>query len=84
MVCVSERVCVSVCVFSRSLMPDPMDGSLPGSSVWNFPGKDTGVLAFPSPGDLPDPRIELTSPVPPALQMDSFTAEPPRKPRNDW
>ena len=26
-------------------------------------------LSFPSPGDLPDPRIELTSP---ALQVDSF------------
>ena len=28
--------------------------------------------AFPSPGDLPDPRIELESP---ALQVDSLPAE---------
>ena len=29
---------------------------------WDFPGKNTGVgLPFPSPGDLPDAGIELTS-----------------------
>ena len=32
---------------------------------------------FPSPGDLPDPGIELSSP---ALQADSLPAEPPGKP----
>ena len=30
-------------------------------------------LLFPSPGDLPDPRIEPMSPVSPALQADSST-----------
>ena len=30
-------------------------------------------LSFPSPGDLPDPRIEPTSP---ALQVDSFPLSP--------
>ena len=30
-------------------------------------------LPFPPPGDLPNPRIELESP---ALQVESFTAEP--------
>ena len=34
-------------------------------------------LPFPSPGDLPDPRIE---PVSPALAGRFFTAEPPGKP----
>jgi len=34
---------------------------------------------FPSPGDLPNPRIE---PRPPTLQADSLPAEPPRKPKN--
>ena len=29
-------------------------------------------LPFPLPGDLPDPGIELVSPVPPALQADSL------------
>ena len=34
-------------------------------------------LPFPSPGDLPDPEIELRSP---ALQADSLLSEPPGKP----
>ena len=34
-------------------------------------------LPFPSPGDLPDPRIEPRSP---ALQADALTSEPPGKP----
>ena len=34
-------------------------------------------LPFPSPGDLPDPGIELGSP---ALQADSLLSEPPGKP----
>ena len=31
-------------------------------------------LPFPSPGDLPDPRIEPGSPT---LEADAFTSEPP-------
>ena len=34
---------------------------------------------FPSPGDLPNPGIK---PMTPALQLDSFLAEPPGKPKN--
>ena len=34
---------------------------------------------FPSPGDLPNPGIELRSP---ALQADVLTSEPPGKPGN--
>ena len=33
-------------------------------------------LPFPPPGDLPDPVIEPASPVSPALQEDSLSAEP--------
>ena len=33
-------------------------------------------LPFPSPGDLPDPGIELR---PPALQADALPSEPPGK-----
>ena len=33
-------------------------------------------VAFPSPGDLPNPGIESRSP---AFQVDSLPAEPPRK-----
>ena len=36
-------------------------------------------LPFPSPGDLPDPGIELRST---ALQADALTSEPPGKPSN--
>ena len=34
-------------------------------------------VAFPSPGDLPNPGTELRSPT---LQADSLPAEPPGKP----
>ena len=34
-------------------------------------------LPFPSPGDLPDPGIELRSPT---WQADTLTSEPPEKP----
>ena len=34
---------------------------------------------FPSPGDLPNPRIEPRSPI---LQTDSLPAEPQEKPKN--
>ena len=36
-------------------------------------------LAFPSPGDLPDPRIELGSPVSSALAGGFFITVPPGK-----
>ena len=37
-------------------------------------------VASPYSGDLPDPEIELMSPVSPALQVESFQAEPLGKP----
>ena len=37
-------------------------------------------LPCPPPGDLPDPEIELVSPVSPALQADFFAFEPLGKP----
>ena len=36
-------------------------------------------LPFPSPGDLPNPGIEPTSP---ALASRAFTTDPPAKPRD--
>ena len=38
-------------------------------------------LPFPSPGDLPNPGIELGSP---ALQVDSLLSEPPGKPKDTF
>ena len=40
-----------------------------------------GGLPFPPPRDLRDPRIEPGSPLSPVLQADSFTTEPPGKPK---
>ena len=37
-------------------------------------------LPFPSPGDLPDPGIELSSLTSPALAGGLFTTEPPEEP----
>ena len=37
-------------------------------------------LPFPSPGDLPDPGIELGSP---AFQADTLTSDPPGKPKSE-
>ena len=37
-------------------------------------------LPFPSPGDLPDPGIQLASPGCPALAGGFFTTAPPGKP----
>ena len=64
---------------SHMTVCDPMDCSLPGSSVhksllerileWN-----TG--RFPSSGDIPDPGIESRSPT---LQTDPLLSEPPVK-----
>ena len=48
-------------------------------SPWNSPGQNTGVGSlFPSPGDLPNPGIELSSPT---LWADSLPAEQPGKPQ---
>ena len=52
-------------------------------SPWNSPGQSTGVGTerepFPSPGDLPNPRIKPRSPT---LLADSLPAEPQGKPKN--
>ena len=58
---------------------DPMDCSLPGFPVQ---ARRWSGLPFPSPGDLPDPRIKPGSP---ASQVDSLLSEPPAKPeKNEW
>ena len=55
---------------------DPMD-YMPGSSVYEIPGKQSGVgCLFSPPGDLSYPGIEPASPVSLALQADSLPTEP--------
>ena len=60
---------------------DHMDCSLPGSSIHGiFQARVLEWIAFPSPGDLPNPGIEPRSP---ALQADALLSEPPGKPNEN-
>ena len=63
----SLQWCLTLC--------NPMDCNPTASSCpWDSPGKTTGIgLAFPSPGDLPNPGIKPTSPVSPAFVSRFFT-----------
>ena len=57
-----------------------MDCSLPGSSVRGI--SQAGIVesvTFPSWEDLPDPGVELSFFVVPALAGEFFTIEPPGK-----
>ena len=57
---------------------NPMDCSLPGSSVHGISqGRILERVAISFPADLPDPGIKPGSP---ALQADSLPTEPPEKP----
>ena len=59
-----------------------MDASPPGFSVHGiFQTRIPEWFPIPTPGDLPDPGIELMSPVSPAMQTDSLPTEPSGKPR---
>ena len=65
-------------MLSRVRLCDPMDCSPPGFSVHGiFQARILEWIAFSSPGDLLDPRIEPESPV---SASRYFTAEPPEKP----
>ena len=59
-----HQVCLTLC--------DPMDRSLPGSSVHGH--ENQSGLPCPSPGDLSDPGIELESHTSPALAGGFFTS----------
>ena len=71
---------------SHPALCDPMDCSLPGPSVHGIFQARILELAFPTPEDLPDPRIEppsLVSPVAPALVGKFVTTAPPGSPRRE-
>ena len=68
-------------VWSCLTLCDPMDYSLPGSSVHGISRQEYwSGLPFPPPGDLSNPGIEPTSP---ALVSRLFTTEPSGKPGLD-
>ena len=60
------QACLTLC--------DPMDYTAHGI----LQARILEWVALPSPGDLPDPGIKPGSP---ALQVDSLSAEPQRKPK---
>ena len=63
-------LCASHSVVSNSLWPHSLSMEFSRQGYWSG-------LPFPSPGDLPDPRIEPGSP---ALQADALLSEPPGNP----
>ena len=72
----------SACVYIQSvsctwLFSDPVDCSLPDYSVHDIFQARILELPFPSPGDLPDPRMEPTSPE---LEGRVFTTAQLEKP----
>ena len=73
-----KNIIIKVKVLVAQLCPtlcDPMDYSWPGSSVHgNLQARQLEWIAFPSPGDLPDPGIKSRSS---ALQADSLPSESP-------
>ena len=52
-------------------MDAPLSMAFPWQDYWSG-------LPFPSPGYLPNPRTEPTSPVPPALADRFFATGPPQ------
>ena len=77
-------LCVYVHAFTRAQLClalfDPMNYSLPGSSVHGIlQARILERLPFPPPGHLPKPGIKPTYPVSPALAGGFFIIEPPEK-----
>ena len=70
----------TLCMHGKSLQScpilcNPMDCSLPGSSVHGiFQAEYWSGLPCPPPGDLPNPGIEPTSRMSPALAEGFFTS----------
>ena len=74
--CMHVCACVHTCLATQSCLTlcEPLDYTPPRSSVHGiFQARilDWSRLSGHSPGDLPDPGIEPTFPVSPALQADS-------------
>ena len=69
-ICIGQVNCITVFTTPRTLQ------SMEFSRLEYWSG-----YPFLSPGDLPNPWIELWSPT---LRVDSLPAEPPGKPKNTW
>ena len=73
-----ENVCAHS-VMSNSLRPSWIVARQAPLSLGFSRQEYCSGLPFPSPGDLPDPEMECTSPVSSALAGGFFTSGPPRK-----
>ena len=80
--CHSQIKKICVCVLSRvRLFSTPWTMMHQASLSMGFPKQEYwSGFSFPPPGDIPDPGTKPTSPVSPALQGNSLSAEPSRKP----
>ena len=68
-----RRLHTSVVLSRVQFFATPWTIALQAPLSMEFPRQEYWVgLPFPSPGDLPHPGIEPTSPVAPALQVDSL------------
>ena len=77
----SDLTCVCVYAQSCPTFCNPMDYSLPDSSVHIIlQARILEWVAFPSPGDLPNPGIEPESPLSSALAGGFSITAPPGKP----
>ena len=68
-----DQSCLTLCDLQAIAHQTPLSMGFPSEEYW------TG-LPFPTPGDLPNPGTEPTSPASPALAGVFFTTEPPGKP----
>ena len=68
--CLVAKSCPTLCDPLELAHQAPLSMGFPRQEIWN-------ELPFPSPGDLPNPGIGLTSP---ALADGFFSTEPPGMP----
>ena len=72
MCCLVDKLCLTLVTPWTVAHQAPLSIGFPRQEYWSG-------LAFPPPGDLPDPGVK---PVSPALAGRFFTTEPPGKPQH--
>ena len=76
-------VCISSCFSHVRLFGTPWTVAHQAPLSMGFSRQEYwSGLPCPPPGDLPNPETEPAFPAAPALQVDSFTAEPHGKPKH--
>ena len=78
----SKMCCAVRSAMFDSLQPRGLKPTRLPLSVGFYRQEDWSGLPCPSPGDLPDPAIEPTSPASPALAGRFFATEPSGKPHS--